>query len=160
MNKKEMTDFLVSKNACSDGLEWGRDKSLEEIWNTCERADWMMWLYKYLSPKKKKALKVAIYSAELVLPIFEKQYPNDKRPREAIESAKRVLKNDTKKNRDLASASSASAYSASSAYYVLASASASAYSASSVAYAKKEINDKICKLIRKLIKVSELEVTK
>ena len=37
------------------------------------------------------AREVAIYSAELVLPIYEKEYPNDKKPRNAIETAKRYL---------------------------------------------------------------------
>ena len=36
--------------------------------------------------------KIAIYSAELVLPIYEKEYPNDKRPRNATETAKRYLR--------------------------------------------------------------------
>jgi len=48
---------------------------------------------------KKDNLKLAIYSAELVLSNFEKEYPKDNRPRKAIEAAKKVLKEDTKKNR-------------------------------------------------------------
>lgn len=37
------------------------------------------------------SVKLAIYSAELVIDIFEKQYPDDKRPRLAIEAAKAYL---------------------------------------------------------------------
>jgi len=48
---------------------------------------------------KKDSLKLAIYSAELVLGNFEKEYPEDNRPRKAIEIAKKVLKEDTEKNR-------------------------------------------------------------
>src|SRR3990167_2866933 len=33
---------------------------------------------------KKDSVNLAIYAAKLVLPIFEKKYPNDKRPRKAI----------------------------------------------------------------------------
>lgn len=51
---------------------------------------------------KKDSISLAIYSAELVLNNFEKKFPNDNRPRLAIEAAKAVLKNDTKKNRDTA----------------------------------------------------------
>src|ERR1700690_153782 len=40
---------------------------------------------------KKDSVAFAIYAAELVLPNFEKQYPGDLRPREAIEAAKKVL---------------------------------------------------------------------
>ena len=40
---------------------------------------------------KEQNQQVAIYCAELVLPIFEKRYPEDKRPREAIEAAKAFI---------------------------------------------------------------------
>ena len=38
------------------------------------------------------ARKIAIYAAELALPIFEEEYPDDKRPRNAIETAKKYLR--------------------------------------------------------------------
>jgi excinuclease UvrABC ATPase subunit len=37
---------------------------------------------------KEENQKIAIGVAEIVLPLFEKRYPDDKRPREAIEAAK------------------------------------------------------------------------
>ena len=46
-----------------------------------------------------KNLKLAVYSAELVLVIFEGKYPHDDRPRKAIEAAKKCLESDTKENR-------------------------------------------------------------
>ena len=42
---------------------------------------------------------MAIFSAKLVIGIYEKQYPNDDRPRKAIEAAVRYQKNPTEKNR-------------------------------------------------------------
>jgi hypothetical protein len=51
---------------------------------------------------KKDSVAFAIYAAELVLDNYEKEYPDDKRPRKAIEAAKKVLFKDTKKNRDAA----------------------------------------------------------
>ncbi len=42
---------------------------------------------------KEDSVTLAIYAAELVIDIYEKKYPNDKRPREAIEAAKEWLKN-------------------------------------------------------------------
>ena len=51
---------------------------------------------------KKDSVSLAIFAAELVLNIFEKEYPKDKRPREAIEAAKRWLKKPSEKNRDAA----------------------------------------------------------
>lgn len=43
-------------------------------------------------------IKYAVFAAEQVIGIFEKKYPDDKRPREAIEAAKKVIENDTKEN--------------------------------------------------------------
>ena len=51
---------------------------------------------------KKDSVALAIFSAELCLKEFEKLYPDDKRPREAIEAARAVLLHDTAKNRSAA----------------------------------------------------------
>src|SRR3990167_2648382 len=75
-----------------------------------------MMLEKTYKWTKKDSVSLAIFSAELVLNNFEKKYPDDKRPRQAIEAAKRVLKNDTAKNRSAAwSAARSAAWSAESA---------------------------------------------
>ena len=42
---------------------------------------------------KEESVRLAIFAAEQVIGIFEKKYPNDKRPREAIEAAKKYLEN-------------------------------------------------------------------
>ena len=58
--------------------------------------------------KKQLVLK----GAELVLPIFEKKYPNDDRPRKAIETAKVYLLDPTEENEEIArDASDSTAYS-------------------------------------------------
>jgi len=44
----------------------------------------------------------AIFAAEQVLDIYEKQYPDDKRPRQAIDAAKKCLKDPSKKNKNAA----------------------------------------------------------
>ena len=51
---------------------------------------------------KKDSVSLAIFATELVLENYEKKYPKDLRLREAIEAAKKVLKNDTKKNKSAA----------------------------------------------------------
>ena len=50
----------------------------------------------------KVRLYFALLCAKEVLPIFEKEFPNDKRPRKAIEAAQKVLENDTEENRQAA----------------------------------------------------------
>jgi hypothetical protein len=47
--------------------------------------------------EKEHSVKLAIFAAELVIEIFEKEYPADKRPRAAIEAAKTYLKSPSKK---------------------------------------------------------------
>ena len=45
--------------------------------------------------KKADSVALAIYAAELVIDIYEKKYPTDKRPQEAIKAAKAYIKNPT-----------------------------------------------------------------
>ncbi len=48
--------------------------------------------------QKKDSVALSIFSAELCLKEFEKVFPDDKRPREAIEAAKKWLAEPTKEN--------------------------------------------------------------
>ena len=50
------------------------------------------------SKDTKEKQSLAIQCAEMVLDIFEKKYPNDNRPRKAIEAAKKCLANPTEEN--------------------------------------------------------------
>ncbi len=58
---------------------------------------------------KKDSVALSIYAAELCIDNFEKVYPNDKRPREAIEAAKKFLKYPTAANRSAAESAARSA---------------------------------------------------
>ena len=48
--------------------------------------------------EKKDSVALSIYAAELCIDNFEKKYPDDKRPRQAIEAAKKWLEDPTKAN--------------------------------------------------------------
>jgi len=52
--------------------------------------DWANWTICRVFSKEQR-IKYAIFAAEQVIDIFEEQYPDDSRPREAIEAAKRYL---------------------------------------------------------------------
>jgi len=67
----------------------------KECWDEMRVLQWKKWT-------KKDSVALAIFAAELVIDNYEKEYPNDTRPREAIEAAKMVLKSDTTKNRSAA----------------------------------------------------------
>ncbi len=72
---------------------------------TCEQ----MRIVKAWKWTKKDSVALSIFSAELCIGIYEKQYPNDDRPRKAIEAAKKWLKNPTKENESAAESAAWSA---------------------------------------------------
>ncbi|MCK9436207.1 MAG: pentapeptide repeat-containing protein [Synergistaceae bacterium] len=82
---------------------------------------------------KKVNLLYAIYCVEAVLSIYEEQYPNDSRPRAAIEAAKACLKNPSKENRNKAYSAGYAATAAADAAYD-AAIDAAAYVANAAAY--------------------------
>jgi thioredoxin-like negative regulator of GroEL len=148
--KKITKKFLKEHNACREGYEWYLEQNTEnagEIFKRLisqDRLDDANWVICRMFNRKQK-IQYAVYAAEQVLEIFENKYPDDKRPRQAIEAAKKVLKSDTTKNRNANSASANAAYAAASAY--------DAANAASAANAKKEMKTKILKYGLKLLKI-------
>ena len=92
--------FLESKNACEDGIEYFEENYPDEIAAkelildliSKNKHRWANWLITRLLTKENR-IKYAIFAAEQVLHIFEDKYPGDSRPRKAIEAAKEYLIN-------------------------------------------------------------------
>jgi hypothetical protein len=87
---------------------------------------------------KADSVVLAIYSAELVLPLYEQAHPGDDRPRRAVDAARAWLQDPSEENRAASDAASDAAYSAASdAAYSAASdaASSAAWAAFSAAWA-------------------------
>jgi hypothetical protein len=88
-----------------EGIQYFKDhkfKTVEQAITEILKTDhndkfkWSNWLiYHFLS--KMDRIRYAVYAAEQVIGIFEKEYPEDKRPRKAIQAAKRYLKYPTRK---------------------------------------------------------------
>ena len=76
-----------------------------------------------------KWVEWAVLCAERVLPNYEAKHPDDTRPREAINAARRWAANPTVKNRKAARAAYAAAYAADAAAYATYAADAAAYTA-------------------------------
>ena len=129
-------DGLVDMRACGEAVEYCRKHdTLHQAWENCERADWMIWFLRRKSLlDKPTAVKFAILCANRVIGMFERKYPDDKRPRLAIEVAQRYLDDPTEENRLGARAADA-AYAAAAAAYAAAYADAAAYAAAYAAYA-------------------------
>jgi hypothetical protein len=128
--------WLKDHESCHDGLIWFKENNLKEIGHAklCKLlldkdqfryANWLVC--KILSPKNR--IRYAINAAELVLHLFEKQFPDDDRPRLAIKATKDYLENPDTAAAAYAHAARAAARAA------YADADAAAYAAAAAAYA-------------------------
>jgi hypothetical protein len=108
---KLSVDILHKHSACSEGLKWytangspdtvGKTISALLQSDNDNRHQWSSWLLSEMLPPNNK-IRYAIYAAELVIELFEKQYPNDRRPRNAIDAAIAYLKKPSGAARDAA----------------------------------------------------------
>ena len=48
-----MKELLLKLKACGPAIDWAGDKTIEEIWATCHRGDWMLWLARKLNIDKR-----------------------------------------------------------------------------------------------------------
>lgn len=108
MKKMVTKKWLIEQNRCSVNYwdQWVKTKSLPiikavQLLITKEKYDWGNWLV-VQGMTKKQHIQYAVYAAKQVLHLYEKKYPDDKRPRKAINAALRCIKKDTKKNRNAA----------------------------------------------------------
>jgi len=111
----KITDKWIKQNEpCPEALVWYKDylgKSPKVILNRLIKAkkyDWANWFIVRVM-KYKDYVSYAIFAAEQVIEIYEKKYPDDKRPREAIEAAKKCIENPSEENKTAAWAAGAAA---------------------------------------------------
>jgi len=98
MKNKLTKMWLEEHGACIAGYEYALENLLGlDIKKTVEKLmsdnkfDWASWyVTKFFD--KGQSVEYAIFAAEQVLNIYEKEYPEDDRPRKAIEAAKEYLK--------------------------------------------------------------------
>jgi hypothetical protein len=134
-------DKLESLNACAPAITWLKNQhttdifELYELLKKTENLEWGTWIGTRLMTRSQK-IKFAIFADEQVLHIFENKYPNDKRPRLAIDAARAYLDDPTLENKN------AAAYAA----------YAAAADAADAADAKKKMQIKILDYGLKLIK--------
>ena len=89
---------LKDWSACADGYKWAcgilKDKPME-VKNFLKitadhRLDWANWVIVRVMTYD-QYVKYAVFAAEQVIKIYEDKYPDDKRPRLAIEAARKYL---------------------------------------------------------------------
>lgn len=61
--------FLTEIHACQDAKTWAEGKTWQEIFDTCHRGDWLLWLFKRANttdPQEKDMLiDLALHHAEM-----------------------------------------------------------------------------------------------
>jgi len=113
----KLTDNWIKKyEPCEEGVEWwdGKERDSLKILRKLireKRYYWANWLI-VRTMTYKQYVRYAVYAAEQVISNYEKEYPDDKRPRESIEAAKKCIKNPSIKNKDAAWSAARSAWSA------------------------------------------------
>jgi hypothetical protein len=152
MKTKIITDAWIEKyKPCQSALDWWNKKEKDSLTILNQLIDdkkynWADWMITRIMHKH-EYVAYAIFAAEQVIHIYEKKYPNDDKPRKAIEAAKRYLKNPTIKNKDASAAAAAYADA-----YADAASAADAYDASAASAAKETMRIKILKYGIELLK--------
>ena len=134
-------DILTKLHACSEGCAFAsRYPSIREAWDACERSDWLLW---YAGRRligedhRRTFVRIAIDCSRLVLPLFERYHPGDRRVRDFLDVTQRWI-DGTATFGDVQSA---------------ASAASAGYAAYAAAHAADGIDSKFCKIIRQYIPV-------
>jgi hypothetical protein len=125
---------LRTHQPCSPGYQWALENniaSLAEAFAKLERGDWWLWLAEAYEIELDQFLLVTFAAdcAERVLPEFEARYPDDRRPRLAIEVARAWVTCPSPETRTAAAYAAADAAAYASAYAAYAAADAAAYAA-------------------------------
>ena len=117
MIKKVTSKWLASWQACSGGIEWFKNqKETDPIKLIKKLIKIKQYSYANYSIvhlfNRKQKIKYAVFAAEQVIDIYEKEYPDDNRPRKAIEAAKACIGKNTEKNRAAVAAAGDAAWDA------------------------------------------------
>ena len=115
--------WLEKQDACSDGIDWWEECGetdgigVVKLLMLEKKYDWANWLIvRVMDDDKKNGYKMyvayGVFAAEQVIHLFEEKYPNDKRPRQAIEVAKACIEKPSKENKELANAAWAAVWAA------------------------------------------------
>ena len=106
---KHWSNYFTRRGACSKALvEVEKYPTFQAWWDICEQADWMLWGLSKLNPIPIEFWKSVVMCAHSALPNFESVFPDDDRPRKAIETRERwILEPNSVTDNELKSAESA-----------------------------------------------------
>ena len=74
---------LIELEACNKAIVWSKGKTIQQVWETCHRGDWMLWLYSRTNPGDLRLLILAKgHCANTVRHLM-----NDQRSLDAVDAA-------------------------------------------------------------------------
>ena len=97
-------EWLEKEGACESGKDWFLSQKetdgLEVVKKLIEddRLPWADWLIIRIMTYK-QYVSYAVFAAEQVIDIYEKEYPDDKRPRQAIKAVKKCIDDPSDENK-------------------------------------------------------------
>jgi len=113
--------WVEDNHACQEAREWfkgelngKRSMPVSKLFSRLveiDRFNWANWLVVRLMTHDQQIM-YAIYAAEQVVGLYEDKYPEDTRPRDAIQAAKTYLEDKTEANKDKAADAAYAAYAA------------------------------------------------
>lgn len=88
MSDNHWSDFLCDVGACSPALEWARTQpDAATAWETCHRADWLLWIAARLSePESAERKAVALAACACARTALELIPSSETRPRVCLET--------------------------------------------------------------------------
>jgi len=135
---KHWTDeYLVPMNACGTAIVKAKQyDDPQTAWDNWDNGfELLLTLRRCGIDVRPKFILCAYEIVERLLPLFEKKYPYDDRPRRAIEAARRCAEEDTEENRKIAAAAARAARAARATYAADNAAYATVDAAADAAYA-------------------------
>lgn len=136
---------LIELNACEEAREWANGKTWPEIFETCHRGDWLLWLFKRVNQNDLKELTRAKGHCALTVRHLMKDATSINACDAALKFADGLITKEELKTAAAAANAAATAYAASaSASAAAAAAAANAAAASARIKNQKETAD-ICR---------------
>ena len=67
-------ELIRAHKGCEEAIEWAVEKTVQEAWDTCQRGDWMLWIYNKCYPDNIRELTLAkAYCANTVRHLMKDQ---------------------------------------------------------------------------------------
>ena len=88
---------LAAIGACMGAREWAGDRTAAQVWDECERADWLLWWAGTMGRNSHQKIVLTVVTCARTALHYVPD--GEERPRLAIEAAERWAKDPSEKNR-------------------------------------------------------------